>query len=170
MISMHLLRVWVSGPLTCVLGPDSNWRKPPEGNRGRDGMSVPWKFCSDAVLSGKMLVECYLAEDSCMRDKESERKGRGGVGILGSTHEGRRRRWWPEPPPPRSTLRRHLRPCGRRCQREGSRICTLLLCRFGKGWVESSGSQCCEAQGRHGGLHVTEHPARHITTECRGSS
>ena len=66
--------------LTCGPGPDSNWRKPPEGNRGRDdGISVPWKFVNDDVLSGKMLVECYLAEDSCMRDKERERK---------------RKRWW----------------------------------------------------------------------------
>jgi len=65
--------------LTCVLGPDNNWRKPPEGNRGRDGISVPWKFCNDVLLSGKMLVECYLAEDSCMRDKERERE---------------RKRWW----------------------------------------------------------------------------
>lgn len=61
--------------LTCVPGPDSNWRKPPEGNRGRDdGISVPWKFVNDDVLPGKMLVECYLAEDSCMRDEEREEK------------------------------------------------------------------------------------------------
>ena len=79
MISMHSLRVWVSLVLTCVLGIN-NWRKPPEGNRGRDGMSVPWKFCNDAVLSGKMLVECYLAEDSCMRDEERREKGK--------------KRWW----------------------------------------------------------------------------
>jgi hypothetical protein len=61
--------------LTCVPGPDSNWRKPPEGNRGRDdGISVPWKFVNDDVLPGKMLVECYLAEDSCMRDEVREEK------------------------------------------------------------------------------------------------
>jgi hypothetical protein len=41
-------------PLTCVLGPDIHCRKPPEGKRGKVGISASWKFCNDDDLSGKM--------------------------------------------------------------------------------------------------------------------
>ena len=101
------------------------------------------------------LVECQWNATSlriaACATRRGRRKGRRCGGILGSTYEGRQRRQRPGPLPSRSTLPRHPRPYGRRCRAEGSRICTLLLCRFGQEWVESSGSQCVEAEGRRSG-------------------
>ena len=132
-VSLRSLRVWVLGLLTCVQGPAIHWRRPPEGNRGRAGISISRRSCNDDTLSGKMLVECYLSEDSCMRDEERREKGRRrGSGILRSTYGGRLRRWWPEPLPTRSTLPRHLRPHGHRCRGRRTRICTLLVAGLGR--------------------------------------
>jgi hypothetical protein len=45
---------------------------------GKAGISrggMLWKICSDVVFPGKMLMECYLAEDSrCATRREKRRK------------------------------------------------------------------------------------------------
>jgi hypothetical protein len=50
---------------------------PPAGKGGKVGMSSCCSravliFGNDVDLSGKMLMECYLAEDSCMSSDEGE--------------------------------------------------------------------------------------------------
>lgn len=80
MVSLCLL--WSSDAcmLTWVLGPAIHWRMPPRGNRGKVGISccgaMVVMFGNDVVLPGKMSVESYLVEDSCMlcerREEEEE--------------------------------------------------------------------------------------------------
>lgn len=125
------------GVFTCAFEPAIQWRKPLEANRGKAGIScccgMVWRSCSDVDLPGKMLVDCYLNEDSCIccvKGEEEEKR---------KTYGGSVRWEWRAPLPPRSTLPRHLPPNGDRCR--GCRSCIgTLLVEGRQEWSEVSGS------------------------------